>query len=181
MAITDAFSAQIVELVRKLPDEAILEIVKYQLGATSVSPLRNLGRQAARRRGRADRVVAPAKAKRASAVAKRRPGRPRKTATLSRERQETLEKVEQLVKASSGLSASDVAKAASIPQTRAAAALKELKLGKRIFQGGDRRFARYAGDAKLAEAASQTARKNAAGPMTTKKPAKAKRTKEAAK
>jgi hypothetical protein len=74
--------------------------------------------------------------------------------------------VERIVKASSGVSASDVAKSAGIPQTRAAAALKELKLEKRIFQGGDRRFARYAGDAKQAELASVTARKNASGPTT---------------
>ncbi len=75
-----------------------------------------------------------------------------------------LDTVERVVKASSGLSASDVARAAGIPQPRAAAALKELKLAQRIFQGGDRRFARYAGDAKVAEQASATARKNAKGP-----------------
>ncbi len=75
-----------------------------------------------------------------------------------------LDSVERIVKAGSGVSASDVARLASIPQTRAAAALKELKLAKRIFQGGDRRFARYAADAKVAEQASATARKNAKGP-----------------
>jgi len=68
------------------------------------------------------------------------------------------------VKSGAGVSASDVARQAGIPQTRAAAALKELKLAKRIFQGGDRRFARYAGDAKTAETASVNARKTAAGP-----------------
>jgi hypothetical protein len=103
------------------------------------------------------------------AAPKRRPGRPRKTTTTSAQRQETLDKVERIVKGSSGLSASEVAKQAGIPQTRAAAALKELKLAKRIFQGGDRRFARYAGDSKTAEQASIMARKNAAGP--TKKAA----------
>lgn len=169
MASTDAFSAQIVELVRKMPDEAILELVKHQLGAAlGVSPLRNLARPVAGRSGRATRAVAESakRAKRATASSKRRPGRPRKTANLSEERQETLNNVERIVKASSGVSASDVAKSAAIPQTRAAAALKELKLAKRIFQGGDRRFARYAGDAKQAELASTTARKNASGPTT---------------
>mgnify|MGYP000582494327 CR=1 FL=1 len=166
MASTDAFSAQIVELVRKMPDEAILELVKHQLGAAlGVSPLRNLARPVAGRSGRATRAVAES-AKRATASSKRRPGRPRKTANLSEERQETLNNVERIVKASTGVSASDVAKSAAIPQTRAAAALKELKLAKRIFQGGDRRFARYAGDAKQAELASTTARKNASGPTT---------------
>ena len=75
-----------------------------------------------------------------------------------------LDNVERIVRAGGGLSASDVARLASIPQTRAAAALKELKLAKRIFQGGDRRFARYAGDSKVAEQASTTARKSAKGP-----------------
>ncbi|MEO7332260.1 MAG: hypothetical protein ABI193_27030 [Minicystis sp.] len=170
MASTDAFSAQIVELVRKMSDEAILELVKHQLGAAlGVSPLRNLARSAPGRGGRPTRVVVESakRGKRGSASAKRRPGRPRKTASLSEERQETLNNVERVVKASSGVSASDVARSASIPQTRAAAALKELKLAKRIFQGGDRRFARYAGDAKQAELASTTARKSASGPTTT--------------
>jgi hypothetical protein len=83
--------------------------------------------------------------------------------------------VERIVKQSQGVSASDVAKSAGIPQTRAAAALKELKLAKRIFQGGDRRFARYAGDSKAAEQASLNARKNASGPAAAtgkKTPAK---------
>src|SRR4029078_9021900 len=77
-----------------------------------------------------------------------------------------------IVKSGAGLSASDVAKAAAVPQTRAAAALKELKLQKRIFQGGDRRFARYAGDLKTEEQARATARKTATGPppSTAKKP-----------
>jgi len=67
------------------------------------------------------------------------------------------------------VSASDVARAAGIPQTRAAAALKELKISRRIFQGGDRRFARYAGDAKSAEQASLHARKTASGPSVKRR------------
>lgn len=170
MATTDAFSAQIVELVRKLPDEAILELVKHQLGALGVSPLRGLSPAAGRRRSIAARLVETAKPKRAVQSLKRRPGRPRKTPALSEERRGTLDNVERVVKASAGMSASDVAKSAGIPQPRAASALKELKLAKRIFQGGDRRFARYAGDAKTAEQASVTARKNATGPTVAKKP-----------
>lgn len=171
---TDAFSRQIVELVRKMPDDAILALVKNQLGAVTGDVA--LAAPTPPRRGRARPAPkaapapkpAPAAAKRGTAP-KRRPGRPRKSQAASAERQETLDAVERIVKGSSGLSASEVAKQAGIPQTRAAAALKELKLAKRIFQGGDRRFARYAGDAKTAEQASMTARKNAAGP--TKKPA----------
>ncbi|MCC6557923.1 MAG: hypothetical protein IT372_33670 [Polyangiaceae bacterium] len=174
---TDAFSRQIVELVRKMPDDAILALVKNQLGAVTgevalaaPAPRRGRARPAAKAPPApvaAAPKAAPAAAKRGAAP-KRKPGRPRKTQAASAERQETLETVERIVKASTGLSASEVAKSAGIPQTRAAAALKELKLAKRIFQGGDRRFARYAGDAKTAEQASITARRTAAGPSKPK-------------
>jgi hypothetical protein len=53
-----------------------------------------------------------------------------------------------------------------------ATALKELRTAKRIFQGGDRRFARYAGDAKTAARASVIARTTASGPILKAKPAK---------
>src|ERR1700759_4042563 len=99
MATTDAFSAQIVELVRKMPDEAILELVKHQLGALGVSQLRGLAPASSRRRGRTARVAeSGAKAKRAAASTKRRAGRPRKAAAVSEERQETLSNVERVVK-----------------------------------------------------------------------------------
>jgi hypothetical protein len=119
---------------------------------------------AAKGKAAAKATVAKASAKKAApakkpAVAKKGGGA----------RQEILTVVERVVKGASGLAASEVAKAAGVPQSRAAAALKELKLAKRIFQGGDRRFARYAGDAKTAEAASLYARKHAAGPQTKKK------------
>jgi hypothetical protein len=172
---TDAFSRQIVELVRTMPDDAILALVKNQLGAITgevalaAPPPRRVRARPAGKAPAQSAKPAPAAAKRGTAP-KRRPGRPRKSQAASAERQETLDAVERIVKANSGLSASEVAKQAGIPQTRAAAALKELKLAKRIFQGGDRRFARYAGEAKTAEQASITARKNAAGPAT-KKPA----------
>src|SRR5262245_48223599 len=128
MATTDAFSAQIVQLVRNMPDDAILALVKNQLGALTGGAF-----PVAKRRGRPPRsalgaMPAPVKAakaekrgRRAGAV-KRGPGRPRKSPALSAERQATLEKVERIVKASSGVSASDVAREAGIPQTRAAAA-----------------------------------------------------------
>lgn len=196
MANMDAFSAQIVKLVRAMPDAAILDLVKNQLDkivpastplAAAVAGATATAAAAAgtRRRGRPPRAasapaaaapVAPAPAaapakpaatggKRAAAApAKRRPGRPRRSAAATEERADALEVVERIVKSGNGLSASDVAQSAGMPQTRAAAALKELKLAKRVFQGGDRRFARYAGDQKTAEQASLNARKNAAGP-----------------
>ena len=172
---TDAFSAQIIELVRRMPDEAILELVKNRLG---MAPFRGLGQQAHEPRSRAARApAAGAKSKRRARPAAPRTEPPRRATTLSQERKETLDSVERVVKASSGVSASEVAKASGIPQPRAAAALKELKLEKRIFQGGDRRFARYAGDTKVAEAASLAARTTASGPTPVKKATRAKRAK----
>lgn len=177
MATMDAFSAQIVRMVRDMNDEAILALVKNQLGAVT-SGISALPTAGTRRRGRPPRAAAasapaasapaasakPSGGSKRGATAKRKPGRPRRSPAASAERQDTLNTVEKIVKTSQGVSASDVAKQAGVPQTRAAAALKELKLAKRIFQGGDRRFARYAGDAKTAEQASLNARKNASGP-----------------
>lgn len=156
----DAFSAQIVKFVREMPDEALLELVKQKLGVLGV---------AAARDGHSASSTVPTSAKK---KAKETPTHTRemqritpRRAVASPDRQSVLDEVERVVKANQGMSASEVARAASIPQTRAASALKELKLAKRIFQGGDRRFARYAGEAKTAEQASTVARKTAKGPV----------------
>ena len=187
---TDAFSAQIVELVRRMPDEAILELVKNRLG---MAPFSTLNQQSRGRRARPTHAAQAARAaeveavqpveraepksKRSTAPAKPMAKRQRRAESVSHDRKETLESVESVVKASSGVSASEVARATGVPQPRAAAALKELKLEKRIFQGGDRRFARYAGDATIAEAASLAARTSASGPVPLKKSPRSKRPK----
>lgn len=160
----DAFSAQIVKFVREMPDEALLELVKQKLGVIGL-PVARDGRAASP-------PVTTSTRKKAKDVPthtremQRIPRRP----AASPDRQSVLDEVERVVRANQGMSASEVAKAANIPQTRAASALKELKLAKRIFQGGDRRFARYAGDAKTAEQASTTARKTAKGPVVRARP-----------
>src|SRR4051812_29768812 len=106
---TDAFSAQIIELVRRMPDEAILDLVKNRLG---MAPFRSLSQQARAPRNRAARAAAaePKSQRRATTVAARSE-QPRRATTLSQERKETLDSVERVVKASSGVSASEVAKA----------------------------------------------------------------------
>jgi hypothetical protein len=158
MARLDAFSAQIVKFVREMPDEALLELVKQKLGVLGPGG-KNHHRMAVQvvpaaiRGGKGSRVEIAKRSRSAS-----------RPIPASAERQELLDSVERVVKAGVGLSASEVARAAGVPQPRAALALKELKLSKRIFQGGDRRFARYAGDAKTAEQASTSARKTAKGP-----------------
>ena len=181
MAKLDPFSAQIVKLVRHMPDDAILELVRNQLGVLpGAVPTVSVSAPApkpVRRKKRARRVTVKRVAKKAAAtkvVARKAKGRPKrktvrgvKRSTVAR--QKLLGAVEKAVRSSKGLSASEIAKKTKIPQTRVAAAVRELKLGKRIFQGGDRRFARYAGDARTAQQASLNARTHAAGPKRRKK------------
>lgn len=164
----DAFSAQIVKFVREMPDEALLELVKQKLGVIGAAAASK-----ARKDGSTARAVVTATANKAKSKANhgdRRKAPASTRSAISPDRQTVLEGVERVVKAGQGVSASEVAKAAGVPQTRAAAALKELKLAKRIFQGGDRRFARYAGDQKTADSASAFARKTAKGPIVRPKP-----------
>ena len=241
MAPIDPFSAEIVRLVRNMPDDAILALVKNQLGSGAGAAIATRAAKAVAAAGRGGRRgPKPAAAARPAAVAapaapsgnrpgrpaggaaagKRGPGRPpgsgaassgrgpgrpagtgrgpgrppsaaasrpgpkpgpkpkagrpaggagkRGGGRSSAGRQELLSTVERVVKGGNGLSASEIAKAAGVPQTRVTSALKELKLAKRIFQGGDRRFARYAGDSRAAESASVAARQNASGPLVKK-------------
>ena len=118
------------------------------------------------------RAGAPPPSGTAKSKGKLAPARPRATRKTSPERQELLASIERIVRAGTGVSASDVARAIRLPQSRVAAGLKELKLTGRIHQGGDRRFARYAGDAKVAEEASRSARETAPGPIVARKPAR---------
>jgi hypothetical protein len=138
----DPFSAQIVQFVRQMPAEAILALVRQRLGVSSVAATTANGKAQPRALG---------------ASTSPKPGR--RTRATSADRVALLDTVERVVKAGSGLSASDVAKAAGVAQPRVAAAIRELKQSKRIFQGGDRRFARYAADAKTAQRASIASRK----------------------
>ena len=201
MASPDAFTQQIIKLVRSMPDDAILALVKNQLGLDGGKGLVPVAAapQAPKRRSRpakpakaakpapAPKAAAPAQpapkpaAAPAPAKPKAKPAKkaapakaPAKAAGRARparggDRSELLNLVERAIKSGSGMAASEVAKAAGIQQSRATAAIKELKLAKRIFQGGDRRFARYAGDARTAQQASDTARKTAAGPILKSK------------
>lgn len=169
----DPFSAEIVALVRRMSDEAILALVRNQLeavsslaGGVTFGPARR-----GRPPGRAAKASPPAAPARGRAPAKKVKAAKARHRSNSAEREQLLASIEKIVKNGSGISASETAKNAGLPQARVATALKELKLARRIYQGGDRRFARYAGDAKSAEQASVNARKNAAGPA---RPGKAK-------
>jgi hypothetical protein len=169
----DPFSAEIVALVRRMSDEAILALVRNQLEAVSSLAGGVSFGQARRGRppGRAAKVAAPPPPRGGRPAKKTKGGGKTRHRSNTVEREQLLTTIEKIVKGGAGISASETAKNAGLPQARVATALKELKLAKRIFQGGDRRFARYASDAKSAEQASINARKNAAGPA---RPPKAK-------
>ena len=167
MAQLDPFARQIVEMVRNMPDEALLELVKTQLqldgGELAAPSATTTSTTTTRKKRTSKKRAAKATAKKAS-----RKKSTRKKATRKRDsrgdREALLGAVEKAVKSGNGMSASEIANKTKIPQNRVASALRELKGAKRIFQGGDRRFARYAGDARSAEKASLRARKNASGP-----------------
>lgn len=163
MADLDAFSASLVQFVRSMPDEALLELVRNQLGAEAPTG-------AAPSAAPAAPAAAPAaprsSAKAPKAAPKKQPAGPKKgPKRTSAAKAELLDAVEKVVKSSRGLSASEVAAATKVQQGRVSSALRDLKFAKRIFQGGDRRFARYAGDPKTAETASANARASASGPQ----------------
>jgi hypothetical protein len=160
MSNLDPFTSQILEYVRSMPDDALLELVRAHLnGEAAVLPSGGAEATITARRA----ASGTKRAAKAQKTKKKRSKTRRKRAT-SEERQALLDSVETIVKRSKGLSSSQVAKKARVPQTRAASALRELKGAKRVYQGGQRRFARYAGDAKTAKRASERARKNARGP-----------------
>lgn len=77
---------------------------------------------------------------------------------LSEEGDGVLATVERIVRASKGLAVSEIARQAETTPGHAGRALRALKRSGRIFQGGDRRFARYAADAATALQASLDAR-----------------------
>jgi hypothetical protein len=201
MAKLDQLSQQIVKLVRSMPDEAILELVRDKLGvgdapapaAKAAAPKAAAPAKAAPKKRRAKKaakrvVKAAAPAKAAAKVkakvapkakvkvkAKAKAKAPAKAAAPKKrggrapraDKAQLLEVVERTVRSSKGMSASQIADKTKLPQSRVAAAVRELKASKRIFQGGDRRFARYAGDRDTANKASLHARANAAGPKRT--------------
>ena len=138
----DPFSAQLVALVRKMPDDAILALVKNQLGA--------LG-------GSATVDAAPRTARRSKTASGRKTAK-RGPRASNANRAALVGAVEKYVLGSKGVGLADVASAVGVTKDRAKAALKQLKAAGRIAHGGDRKFARYAANTKTALAASKRAR-----------------------
>ena len=142
----NTFEKNIVNFVRTdMPDQSVMALVRNQLlnESSNVDFSGAMGSTKAK----------PSRAKKASAAPKQR--RTRGNAS------ELRSTVEAYVKASpTGLAASEVAKGVGAPQPAVARALKQLYEGKRIARAGERRFARYARNKTLANAAVKAARAN---------------------
>lgn len=190
MAQLDPIATALVSAVRKLSDSELFALVRlhFERGGevSRPAPAPAAKRPAPAKKKApapaAAKKAAPAPAKKAAPAPAKKPaaapaGAPvaaaaapkkkpaAKRVKLSNEAKNQLAtRVEEAVKKSQGLSASEIAKVVGVPQSRVSGVVKDLKTAKRIFQGGDRRFARYAGDAKVAEAASLAARQNASSP-----------------
>ena len=137
MSTPNAFTKQLINLVRSLPDDALLDLVRHRLDVAPMIPQP------------ASRQNSPAPKARVK----------RRTRATSADREQLVTLIERLVKGSRGLSSTQIAKMVRAATPRVQSVLRELKHDKRIFQGGDRRFARYAGDAETAQAASRNAKR----------------------
>lgn len=182
MANMDPFNSALIQYVRnEMPDDAILELVRNKLvpegdeaaeAAPAPAPKRSSRPSKAKRSKAKKTSTKKATTKKASKKASTKKATTKKAAKKksskarrgTKDRSADLQTVESVVKGAKGLSASEIAKKAKMPQSRVSTLVRALKSEGRIFQGGDRRFARYAGDAKTAAAASEHARKNASGP-----------------
>lgn len=145
------FEQQIVSFVRKsMSDDQILNLVRAQLGApTADHPIRvHEGPPQAgdkRRSGLGKKKVATKKSRRS-----------RKTVKMAAEA--LSDRVLAFVLSSEGVAVKDVSEGLKITKNQASTALRRLRDEKKIAQGGERRFARYAKTKKIALAASKQAR-----------------------
>lgn len=145
MTQLDSFARQLVAMVREMPDEVLLDLVRNHLedgGATSRPP---------------SKPAAKAKANR-TAKPRRQKATKKRTRSSRGDRTALLDNVEAFVRDSKGVGLSDVAQGLSEPKSRVQAALRDLKKAGRVASAGDRRFTRYGKDVKTAKAASKRAR-----------------------
>ena len=138
MTELDPFTQQLLDMIRKMPDDAILELVRTNLGVGSIA---------------AGTTTTTAPARRTAA-----PKKGRRKARTRGDRAALLDRVEAFVRDSKGVGLSDVAEGLGESKSRIQSALRDLKKAGRVAAAGDRRFTRYAVDARTARAASKRAR-----------------------
>src|SRR5262245_10279938 len=110
MSTRSAFTQQLLTLVRSLPDEALVDLVRHRLDGVHVTP------------------------QRASTQTPRVVGVKRRTRATAAEREQLLLLVERLVKDSRGVSSTEIARMVRTDTQRVQSVLRELKQDKRIFQ-----------------------------------------------
>jgi hypothetical protein len=150
------FAQQLVSMVRQMPDEAILDLVRNHLES---GELAWLGHGGAGRKsgwsgaGRAEtKQVSSTKPKKGGAAKAKRVG--------SVDRATLRKSVLTTILSSAGVSLGDVAAKLSAPKPQVAAAIRLLKAEGKIQQGGERRLARYAKTKTAAKKASRAAQRS---------------------
>ena len=143
--------AQFKALAKKEGVPVAVEEMKQQLGKSEAAP-----KKAAAKKTRAKKASKRATKKVAKKKAARKPRAPRATSAA---RQKNVAAVAKYIKSSKGVALADVVAATKLTKPQAAGAIRELKQAGKVYQGGDRRFARYASSKKAAEKASLAARK----------------------
>lgn len=139
MSDLNPFAKRLVDMVREMPDDLLLELVRDHLASTgdaNLSPARGPAKSAPKR-GRAARKGGRGKKSRSSLEAE----------------------VLDVVNRGDGLALADVAAAVGASKPRTSAALRALKASGAIHAAGDRRFTRYGKTKAIATAASKKARK----------------------
>jgi biotin operon repressor len=142
------FAKQLVTMVRQMPDEPILQLVRNHLAGGG--DLESSGWSGT---GRAVETSAPATKPKAERTKKA--GR-RSVADRAKLEQSVLA----TIVASTGVSLGDVAAKLGAPKSRVAAAIRALKESGKIKQGGERRLARYAKTQAAATKASRAAQRS---------------------
>ena len=136
MSELNPFAKRLVDMVRDMPDELLLELVRDHLASADGAP--------------APRPPAPKSPRKRGGKRRGRGGKSR--AALEAE-------VLAVVNAGGGVAVADVAAATGAPKPRLSAILRSLRESGAIHAAGDRRFTRYGKTKAIAAAASKKARK----------------------
>jgi hypothetical protein len=147
--MADAFEDEIEQLVARVTGELAREIttlILRRLGIAGGQPSAVIASRP-KRRGPAPKTTAPVK----RAASKR-------SRASAGEMAERADKVARVIEQGDGVSVSDIEKKTKLDRVAVQAAIRVLRDQGRIFMGGQKRFARYAGSQKAADAASEAAK-----------------------
>jgi hypothetical protein len=154
MTTLTPFAKQLVTMVRQMPDEAVLELVRNHLtngGELNASGWSGNGRSTGSGwTGTGRATSSKPKAARAEKTGRR----------SAADRAKLEQSVLATILASTGVSLGDVAAKLGAPKPQLAATIRALKAEGKIKQGGERRLARYAKTQAAADKASRAAQRS---------------------